>query len=150
MALATKWFGTPLMNTFGATATDQIDYVNDTIKIALTTITFTPAQDTHDYFADVTNELVATGYTAGGATIGGKTLTYDAATNTVRLKGTISNWSITGGATWAWGIIYKDTTVAGTSPLLGYINFGGSQTVTDGSIALTQDATDGWLRLVAS
>jgi|SRR6185436_2337244 len=58
----------------------SIDLDTDTLKIALCTSSYTPAGDTHDFFDDVTNELSAgSGYTAGGATLGSKTLTLTAA-----------------------------------------------------------------------
>ncbi len=39
------------------------------MKCAMTTDTYTPAFDTHDFYADLTNEVTGTGYTAGGATL---------------------------------------------------------------------------------
>ena len=62
-----------------------IAWASDTIKVALTTVTYSPAQDTDDFFNDVTNEVTGTGYTAGGATLGTKSSTYDTATDTIRL-----------------------------------------------------------------
>lgn len=49
-----------------------INWASDTIKAAITTSTYTPDPLTHDFFNDVTNEVVGTGYTAGGATLAGK------------------------------------------------------------------------------
>lgn len=57
----------------------SIDLDTDTLKIALTTSSFTANLDTMDFFDDVTNEVTGTGYTAGGATLGSKTLTVTAA-----------------------------------------------------------------------
>jgi len=53
-----------------------IDYLSDTIKIALLDNGHSPALDTHELFSDVEgDEISGTGYTAGGATLGTKTLT---------------------------------------------------------------------------
>lgn len=54
-----------------------IDLVNDTIKVALCTSSYTPDIDAHSFFDDITNEVVGTGYTAGGETLGTKTTTQD-------------------------------------------------------------------------
>ncbi len=60
----------------------EIDWDTDVIKVALVTSSYTPAQDTHDYWDDVSaNEASGTGYTAGGATLGSKTQGYTAGTN---------------------------------------------------------------------
>lgn len=58
-----------------------------TVKVSLHTSAYTPNQDTHEVFADATNELAtANGYTAGGGTLASPTftrasavVTYDAA-----------------------------------------------------------------------
>src|SRR5262245_48422942 len=59
--------------------TFAIDYLSDTMKVALTTNTYSENLDTHETFADVTNEVTGTGYSAGGATLASKTITYTAA-----------------------------------------------------------------------
>jgi hypothetical protein len=50
------------------------DYLSDTLKLMLTD-GYTPDYDTHAVKADVTGEITATGYTAGGATLAGKAVT---------------------------------------------------------------------------
>lgn len=75
MAVTAKWYG----KAFLALANKEVDYLTDTIKVMLTTSTYTPNADTHDYKDDVTNEVTGTGYTAGGATLAFKTNTYTAA-----------------------------------------------------------------------
>ena len=48
----------------------EVDFDTDTIKVALLTSSYTPDQDAHDYFNDVSSaEVTGTGYTAGGATL---------------------------------------------------------------------------------
>lgn len=56
--------------------TFAVDFLSDTIKVLLTTSSYAPNLDTHETKADITNEVVGTGYTAGGATLGSKTITY--------------------------------------------------------------------------
>ena len=47
----------------------EIDFGDDTIKVMLSTESYVPDQDTHEFRDDVTNEVAGTGYTAGGATV---------------------------------------------------------------------------------
>jgi len=53
----------------------NIDFENDTFKLALVTSSYTPDRDTHDNFDDITNEVSGTGYTAGGAALANLTVT---------------------------------------------------------------------------
>jgi hypothetical protein len=49
-----------------------INWASDTIKAMLCTSAYTPDPITHAFKSSVTNEVTGTGYTAGGATLGGK------------------------------------------------------------------------------
>lgn len=116
--------------------------MTDTIKLALATNTYVPDQDAHDFFADVTNEITGTGYTAGGATLATKSVSYDTATNELRLICADVAWGP--GATFGpfrKGIVYKDTGSGATSPLLGYITFDADQSVSNGTFTVDVDAT---------
>ena len=113
MAVTAKWYGKAFQAAFNA----EIDFNSDTIKAAICTSSYTPDQDAHDYFNDVTNEVTGTGYTAGGATLTGCTVTYDSGTNTLKLDADDVTWApsdITGRKV----VIYKSTGTASTSPLL--------------------------------
>lgn len=145
-----KWYGLGARQQWSATAADRVDWVGDTIKVTLHTATYTPNQDTDDYFNDATNELAGgTGYTAGGETLASKTLTYDTASNTVRLDAADVTWTFSASKTFRYAVIRKDTGVATTSVLMGYVDFGSDQT-TSGTFTLQWDATDGVLRAVVS
>ena len=67
MAVTAFMFGVPVKNQYDGTAV--VDWDTDTIKCALATSTFTPNQDTMDFFNDVTNEVSGTGYSARGGTL---------------------------------------------------------------------------------
>lgn len=176
----------------------SIDADSDTLKIALTTSSYTPALDTHDFFDDVTNEVVGTGYVAGGATLASKTLTLTAAdsyptvwaASTAYAVGDIVHPLVTNGhlyicvvagtsnssapswstvhraavtdnsVTWAefgtnivafdaadaawaastitarYGVLYKSTGTASTSPLIGVFDFGGNISSTSGTFTI--------------
>ena len=53
MAVSIFWYGLAQ----AALANKEIDWTSDAIKVALCTSTYTPAQDTHDYFNDLTHEI---------------------------------------------------------------------------------------------
>ena len=95
----------------------------DTMKVALTTSSWVPNIDTMDFFDDVTNEVSSAGYTAGGATLGTKSITVDTANDLAYFDAADTTWS---GVTFTYRylVLYKSTGTAGTSPLLGYIDFG--------------------------
>ncbi len=144
------WYGNASLGLVSTTAARRVDWVTDTIKCGLTTVTYTPNQDTHDFYDDITNELAtATGYTAGGVTLGTKSTVYDSGTNTTRLIAASASWTFSASKTMRYAFIYKDTGVAATSPLLGYVDFGSDQT-SSGTFTINWDATDGVLRMVVS
>lgn len=138
MAVTAFFYGTPIKNMWSGA--NVIDWDTDTIKIALATATYTPDQDAHDFFNDITNEVTGTGYTAGGNTLTCSAPTYDTATNQVRLDATDTSWT-TATFTARYAIVYKSTGTASTSPLIGYINFGADVSVTAGTFSITFDAT---------
>lgn len=59
--------------------TFAVDFLSDTIKCLLMTNTYSVNLDTHETKSDITNEVSGTNYTAGGTTLGSKTITYTAA-----------------------------------------------------------------------
>lgn len=113
-----------------------------TIKMALCTDSYTPDQDTHDFFNDVTNEVSAsgTGYTSGGATLTLSDPTYDASTNECRLDCDNVTWS-SSTITARYAVVYRDTGTASTSPLIGYIDFGENKISSAGNFTVTIAAT---------
>jgi hypothetical protein len=147
MAVTTKWYGVPVKNMYSGA--NVVDWDTDTIKVALCTSTYTPDQDTHDFFNDITNELAtAGGYTAGGATIASPTLTYDTATNEIRLDCADPSWS-SATFTARYAILYKSTGTASTSPLIAYVDFGADQSVSASTFTIVLDST-GFIKLTAS
>lgn len=153
MAATSFWFGNSVLNQYGTTAANQINWTGDTLQATLHLNTYTPNQDTHDFFDDATNELpTAGGYTAGGVTLAGKTATYDGPTNTVRLKANDITWTGFDPATGArYAVFWKNTAgAASTDPLIGYMNFGADQDPGGLDFTVKGDATDGFFRAVVS
>lgn len=150
MATTAFWYGNAGVGLVSATAARRWDWVGDTIKCTLHTATYTPNQDTHDFADDLTNEVAnGNGYTTGGVTLGTKSVTYDSASNTVRLIAAAAAWTFTASKTARYAVVWKDTGVAGTSPLIGWHDFGSDQT-SSGTFTITWDATDGVFRMVAA
>lgn len=110
-------------------ANKEIDWDSDTIKVMLTTSSYTPDQDAHDYKDDVTNEVSGTGYSAGGATLGSKSATYTAGTNTLALDAADVAWT-TATLTARYAVIYDASPASdATRPLIAYVDFGANQSV---------------------
>jgi hypothetical protein len=146
MALTMKWFGKGLDHL----ANGAIDFDTDTIKASLHTSTYTPNQDTDDFFNDCTNELASgNGYTTGGATLASKTRTYDATSNEERLDAADVTWNFTASKTFRYLVIYKVRGGASTADeVIGYGDFGSDQTVST-DFTVTWHA-DGILKITAS
>lgn len=114
-----------------------IDLDSDTIKVALTTSSYTPNKDTHDFFNDVTNEVSGTGYTAGGATLGSVTWTYNSGTDTWTFDAADTTWA-TSTITARYAVIYDSTPgTAATNPLIAYVDFVTDQTSSGAAFTLT-------------
>lgn len=146
MAVTAFWYGVPVKNMYSGA--NVVDWDTDTIKVALATSTYTPNQDTHDFFNDITNEVSGTGYTAGGVTITTPTITYDTASNEIRLDCDDPSWT-SSSFTARYAVFYKSTGTASTSPLIGYVDFGADQTVSSGTFTITLNAS-GAFKLTAS
>jgi hypothetical protein len=120
----------------------EVDWDSDSIKVGLLSSSYTPNQDTHDYFDDVnTYEVSGTGYTAGGQTLGSKTVTYDSANNVIILDAADTTWS-SSTITARYAVIYDDSGATNASKaLIGYVDFGSDQSSTNGNFTITWDAT---------
>jgi hypothetical protein len=113
-----------------------INLKSDTIKIALLSASHTPDVDADEFFDDVSgDEVAASGtYSAGGATLT-KTLSTDDTDDEGVFDAT--DVSFTGASIAArYAVVYKDTGVAATSPLICLIDFGSTYTSTAGTFAL--------------
>lgn len=136
MAVSSKFYG----KFFLSLANKEVDLNSDTIKVALCTSSYTPDQDAHDYFNDITNEVTGTGYSAGGATLGSPTISYTGASNTFAFDGADVAWT-TSTITARYAIVYDSTPgSSSTNPLICYVDFGTDVSTTAGTFAITWDA----------
>ena len=134
MAVTAKLFGKALE----ALANKEIDWDADTVRVALCASEFTPAQDTMDYFDDVTNELsTASGYIAGGASLASTSAIYTASTNILMLDGADVSWADSC-ITARYAVVYVDTAASAASdPLICWTDFGGNVISSSGTFTIS-------------
>lgn len=113
----------------------SIDLDTDTIKVALVTSSYTPDQDTHEDFADITNEVSGTGYTAGGQALANKSVSKDNTDNEGVFDADDVTWS-SSTITARGAVVYKDTGTPATSWLVAYYDFGSDKTSTSGDFTI--------------
>lgn len=136
MAVTSKVYGLAQQSL----ANKEIDYDSDVIKVMLCTSVYVPDQDAHRYKSSVTNEVVGTGYAAGGNTLTAKTITYDLATNIFKLSAANPSWP---GSTFTarYAVFYDDTPATDvTKPLICFWDFGQDFSSTAGAFDLTINA----------
>jgi hypothetical protein len=109
---------------------DWDDNTTTTIKVMLVTSTYTPDIDLHEFISDVTNEVVGTGYTAGGKAIVNRTKTIDDTLDIVKYDADDVAW-LSSTITARGAVVYKDTGTPATSPLIGYLDFGADKSTSN-------------------
>ena len=121
--------------------TAPVNFTSDTIKVMLTSSSYTPNAATDTTKSNVTNEVSGGGYTARGAQIAGITAVQSGGTLTV--SGDSVTWGINAGgfANARYAVIYKDTGTDSTSILIGYIDLGANQSNVNGSLILNWNNT---------
>lgn len=127
----------------------EIDWANDTIKVALIEDTYVPDQGADEFFSDVNaDEASGAGYTAGGEALTTKVVNYDAANLHVTYDADDVTWANSSIAA-RYAVIYKDTGTASTSQLIGYGDAGATEESVDADFDLNWN-TDGILRTTAT
>lgn len=63
----------------------DIDFDSAALGAMLVTSSYTPNYDTHEFRADVTNEVTGTGYSAGGIALAGEAITLDTTANRLKI-----------------------------------------------------------------
>jgi len=117
----------------------SIDLDTDTIKVALVTSSYTPDEDSDEYFDDVTNEVSGTGYTAGGATLASAAVTADTTDDEGVFDADDVSWT-SSTITARGAVLYKSTGTPSTSPLIAYLDFGEDKVSTSGTFQITWNA----------
>ena len=98
----------------------------DTFKVALLASGYTPDIDAHTTYADLTNELAASGnYTTGGATVTNNTVAADDTNDRAYMDADDPTWAaLTPSSPIRYAALYSTTD---SDNLLGYWDFGANQ-----------------------
>ena len=110
-----------------------------TIKAILMASGFTFDKDTHHVYSDVSaSELTtANGYTAGGATLTGITVTEDDANDRATFTANDVTWTASGTGLTARACIFYDTSNSNT--IIGCVDFESDSTVPAGAVMKIED-----------
>lgn len=116
-----------------------VDFASDPMYAMLATSVYEPNQDTHQFKSDVSGECNGSGYFEGGQNVTGIEATYN-------VSGTTKQLIVTGGdLVWAdvtlsaaYLVLYMNSSEPETlQPLVGYLNFGGTQSPSDEAFYVT-------------
>ena len=122
-----------------AIADGVINFDTDALKVMLVTSTYVPDIDLHDFRDDVTNEVVGTGYVAGGKSLANNVTAQDNANDRATVDGDDIQWAAST-ITAAGAVIYKDVGSAATDPVIGYLDFGGDIVSVNGNFDINWNA----------
>lgn len=116
-------------------AKGAIDPDTDTIKVMLVTSSYSENKDTHTKRSDITNEISATGYTAGGKTVT-VAVAKDTATDRVTITLQSVNWTGYSGTS-RKAVYYKSRGGASSADeLIGVDDFGTDVTITGATMVV--------------
>lgn len=87
-----------------------IDFINDDLKIALYTSSYTWSIDGADTAYSATNEISASGYTAGGKSLTSKTVTQDDTNDRAAFDAADCTWTALAAASPRHAVLYDNTT----------------------------------------
>jgi len=119
----------------------DFDSGGDTFKIALMTDSYSPDVDNDDFWSDISaDETSGTGYTAGGETLANQAVTREDANDRAVWDADDVVWSAST-ITAAKAVIYKDTGNPATSPLIGYMDFGGNRSSVASDLTILFDSS---------
>ena len=126
----------------------SIDWNTGLIKVILVDNTYTLDIDAHSNLADINGlavEVAGTGYVAGGAILANTAVTRDDVNDWSKFDADDVVWA-SSTLTARGAIVYFDSTVAGTSTLIAYVDFVADKSSSAGDFII-QWHTDGVFRL---
>jgi hypothetical protein len=130
-------------------ANEEHDLGSDTFKVVLTNTAPTVATD--DALADITQIANGNGYTTGGATLTSVTWAETSGGSGVwQFTSADVVWTASGGSIgpFRYVVLYNDTPTTPTvDPLVGYLDYGSSITVTTGNTFTVDVGASGWFQL---
>jgi hypothetical protein len=151
MAVSAYLYGQYLYYAVVGSTTNEMKWTANGIKCILCTSSYTPNQDTHKFYSDITNEHTATdsGYTVGGVSLTAQTATYST-DNTIVLDGADAVWA-NSTITAKYAVIYDASSGAASTSqvLVGYVDFGADQSSSSGTFTV-QWSTAGIVKITVS
>lgn len=122
-------------------ANGSIDLDTDSIKIMLVTSAYAADQDLHTKRSDITNEVVGTGYAAGGVALTTKTMTADNTGNRGIFDADDVSWAAST-ITARGAVAYKSRGgAASADELLFFLDFVTDKTSSGGTFLIAWNAT---------
>ena len=125
----------------------KINFLSDPMYCMLVSSLYTPNQDIHQFLSDISGEITASGYTTGGQQVTGVSAAYQVSGTTKLLLVSAGNmnwpsFTVDVGLP-AYAILYMQP--AGLPPtecpLIGYLNFEGSENPVDEAFYINWNAT---------
>lgn len=114
----------------------NINFSSDSFKMILVTASYSAAKS-HAKRSDITNEVTGTGYSTGGTVCDVNVEAVDNVNNDVEISFTVDSW-LNATITARGGVIYKARGgAASADELVGYVDFGGNISSTNGTFAVT-------------
>lgn len=105
----------------------DVDFDTLNLKAMICAAGYTPDFDAHEFRSSVTNEVSGTGYTAGGVSLTGESVTIDGATNRVKIDANDAAWTTVTFTAGTQLIVYVDTGNAATDILVSRHTFPSAQ-----------------------
>jgi hypothetical protein len=120
------------------TLVNPIDFAADDLRIALVTSAWTPNRATDEFWSTPQAHEVAAGgaYATDGVSLTTKVIGIDSTGHYAVLTADNVTW-VASTITARYGVLYKKAGSAATSPLIGYVDFGGDEVTVSADFVLT-------------
>lgn len=127
----------PVHNGYKARVLNELTSV--TVKAALLTNVYVPNVDDDNWNDVVANEVVGTGYTAGGQALASKVVTQNNVADRGEFDAADVNWPVST-ITARYLVVYIDTGVPATSTIIAIIDFGSDRSSTAADFTIEWNA----------
>jgi hypothetical protein len=134
---AAGWFGLSLEKMMIDTLGESLEAEDN--KVLMTTDSYTPNFDTHDFRNDITNEVTGTGYSAGGTAITSTEVTLSSGTLT--LDGADVSWASSTIANAMAAVLYTNVGADTTDQLILLSDFVSAASSSSGTFTIQWSAS---------
>ena len=113
-----------------------------TVRVMLTTSSYVPDEDNHEFRSSVTNEIPnGGGYTTGGMILPGKSLSVNTTSNAVTLNAGTATWTSSTITNARYAILYIATGNAATDVLIAAYDFGVDKSSSNDNFSFVPNAS---------